>query len=59
MFVPPYDVACQCCKAKRGNVCRSRITRKPLRHDGRPVCHELRWTAHFKAERGRAPGVLA
>ncbi len=51
MYLQPYDAVCPCCKAKKGNVCRSRITGRSLRK----VCHEARWNVSLGLR--RAPGT--
>lgn len=44
-FRQPWDVACPLCKAKRGNLCRNRITKKKLNNGDQDICHEARWSA--------------
>lgn len=49
MYLKPFDMICACCKAKKGNVCRSRLTGKKVEP------HMLRWNDSLGIRRRGTP----
>lgn len=48
----PWDAVCPCCKARKGLVCRSRVTGKSLRD----LAHEARWNVSLGLRLAATPG---